>query len=264
MRPGSPFSFAPPAAGSGRRAAPAAQRIRAQGGFEARRLLQHGEHLLVSVILPVLALLGLAFTDLPDLGAGRRIDLVTPGVLALAIISTAFTGQAIAVGFDRRYDVLRLLGTTPLGRGGLLAGKAVGVLAVQAVQLVVIGGIGLVLGWRPEPAGVLPAVVVVLLGTWAFVALALLVGGTLRAEGVLAVANLVWVLLLVLGGVIVPPDRLPAGLSHVAEVLPSGALGDGLRAALVDGDLAVLPVLVLIAWGAVGTLLVQRLLRWSE
>ena len=65
-------------------------------------------------------------------------------------------------------------------------------------------------------------------------ALALLLAGTLRAEAVLAVANLVWVLLLGLG-VLVPTDLLPGALGTVAALLPSGALGDAVRTSLVDG-----------------------------
>src|SRR5699024_5012919 len=122
--------------------------------------------------------------------------------LALAVLSTAFTGQAIATGFDRRYGVLRLLGVTPLGRSGLLAAKAIAVLGVELLQVIVLGAIGLALGWEPAWVGILPALLVGLLGTWAFVALALLLAGTIRAEGVLALANLIWILLLGIGGIL--------------------------------------------------------------
>lgn len=246
------------------RAAPTAQRVIAQARFETSTLLRNGEQLLVAIILPAMALLALAFTSLPSLGSGRRIDVAVPGVLALCVISTAFTGQAIATGFDRRYGVLRLLGSTPLGRGGLLAGKAAAVLVVEAVQLLVLGGLGLALGWEPAWNGIPAAVLSLLLGSWAFVALALLLAGTVRPEGVLALANLIWVVLLGLGGVVLPGDRLPAGLRHVAELLPSGALGDGLRSALGHGSADLRAWLVLVAWGLAATALASRFFRWSE
>ncbi|MBD3784124.1 MAG: ABC transporter permease, partial [Micrococcales bacterium] len=165
-------------------------RVLAQARFETRTLLANGEQLLVSVVLPALALLGLALASAPDLGPGRRVDLATAGALALAVVSTAFTGQAIATGFDRRSGVLRLLGTTPLGRDGLLLGKGLAVLSVLGVQVVVLGGLGLALGWRPPAGGLLPGLFTLLLGTAAFVSLALLLAGTVRAEAVLALANL--------------------------------------------------------------------------
>lgn len=244
--------------------APPLRRVLSQARFELGTLLRNGEQLLVALVLPLGALVGLAVSTTPALGSGRRIDIATPGILALCIISAAFTAQAISTGFDRRYAVLRLLGTTPLGRDGLLWAKAVATVAIEVLQWVVLGLVGLLLGWHPSSLGWGPAVLFLLVGTWAFVALALLLAGTLRAEGVLAVANLVWVLLLALGGVIVPRSELPAGLSHLAAGLPSSALADGLRAGFVEGRLAVTPLVILVGWGVVATLLARRTFRWSD
>lgn len=245
-------------------AAPASRRVRAQALFETRTLIGNGEQLLVSIVLPALALLGLHFGSTPDLGPGRRIDLAVPGVLALAVVSTAFTGQAIATGFDRRYGVLRLLGVTPLGSRGLLAAKAFGVAFVVAIQTVVLGLMGALLGWRPHLAGLPLAVLLLALGCWVFVALALLVAGRLRAEGVLVVANLVWVLLAVGGGLLLATDRYPSWWSPVARLLPTGALGDGLRSALTGHGAIALPLVVLVAWGVALTLAASRVFRWSD
>ncbi len=250
-------ALAPPAAAS------LARRVLAQGRLETRLILGNAEQLLLAIALPVLLLVALERTSTPDLGAGRRIDVLVPGVLTLAVMSTSFSGQAIAAGFDRRYGVLRMLGTTPLGRSGLLAGKVVAVLAVQVLQVVVLGGLGLALGWHPRWFGVPAAVVAVVLGTAAFVALALLLAGTLRAEATLAAANLLWVLLLAGGGVVVPADRLPPVLSHVAEALPSGALGEAMRSALVGGHLALGPCAVLLVWAAVAGAAAARWFHWD-
>jgi len=243
-------------------AAPAARRVLAQGRFDARVLLRNGEQLLLTLVLPTLILVGLTLLAVPDLGPGPRIDVVAPGVLALAVMSTAFTGQAIGTGFDRRYGVLRLLGTTPLGRGGLVTGRVLAVLAVEAVQVAVLTGVAVALGWRPSPAGLAPAALLVVLGTAAFTCLGLLLAGTLRAEAVLAGANLAWVLLLAGGGVVIPTERMGA-LGGLARALPSGALGDGLRAALTTGSLAPAAVGVLLAWGAVAAALAVRFFRWD-
>ena len=244
-------------------AAPARARILSRAAFETRMLLANGEQLLVSLILPSLALVGLTLTSVPDLGPGTRADLAFAGALALCVVSTAFTGQAIGTGFDRRAGVLRLLGTTPLGRSGLLAAKALAVLSVLGVQVVVIGAIGVALGARAQPAGLVPAALTLLLGSACFVALALLLAGTLRAEAVLALANLVWVLLLGLG-LIAPTDALPGILAPVAAALPSGALGDAMRLALVDGGWPLAQWAVLAVWGVVAALLASRTFRWSD
>ncbi len=246
----------PPAA-----AAPTA-RVLAQARFDVRSMLRNGEQLLLTVILPLLVLVGLARSTMVSLGPGPRIGLATPGVLALALISTSFTGQAIATGFDRRAGLLRLLGTTPLGRSGLIAGRVAAVLVVEVIQVVVLGGVGAALGWRPHLAGVLPALLAGALGTAAFVSLGLLLAGTLRAEAVLAGANLIWVLLLAGGGVVVATGRLGAW-GDVARLLPSGALGDALRAALAHGSWAGSDLLVLLVWAVLAAAATVRWFRWD-
>lgn len=244
-------------------AAPWPRRVRAQAAFEARAVLRNGEQLLLTLVLPVLALVVVARTDLVRLGTDDRLGAVAPGAVALAVLSTAFTSQAIATGFDRRWGVLRLLATTPLGRGGLLAGKALAVLAVEAVQVIVLAGVALALGWRPVLAGVPAAAGVLVLGTAAFVALALVLAGTLRTEAVLAVANLVWVLLAAGGGALLPLDLLPDAAAAVVRYLPSGALGEGLREALATGSVPVVHLAVLGAWTVAGAALAARFFRWD-
>ena len=248
----------------GRAAAPTARRVLAQAAFEARMILRNGEQVLVAVVIPVLALVGLVrgtFVEI-DTDGVPRVDFLAPGVIALAVMTASFTSQAIATAFDRRNGVLRLMATTPLGRGGLLAGKVLGVLAVEAVQVLLLGAAAVLLGWRPGVVGVALALVGVALGTAAFTALALLVAGTLRAEAVLALANLLLLVLALGGGVIVPADRLPGPFAHVAAWMPSGAFGDALRGALLDGSLPLLPVLVLAAWAVLLGALAARLFRW--
>ena len=247
-------------------AAPAPRRVLAQARFDATVMLRNGEQVLLTLVLPLLLLVGLARTGVIRLGVGTdpaaRIAVVAPGVLALAVMSTAFTGQAIGTGFDRRNGVLRLLGTTPLGRSGLLAGRVLAVLVVETVQLAVLLPAALLLGWHPQPGGLLPALLAIGLGTAAFVALGLLLAGTVRAEAVLAGANLAWVLLLAGGGVVIPPERL-GPMAGLARALPSGALGDALRSALTDGVWPAGPIVVLLGWSIVAGLAAARWFRWD-
>jgi ABC-2 type transport system permease protein len=260
------MSATTPAPASARTTSPGAavRRVLAQGRFELRATLRNGEQLLVTLALPVLVLVGLVtatFVEL-DTGGHSRIDLLAPGVLAFSLMTSSFTSPAIATAFDRRNGVLRLLGTTPLGPSGLLAGKAFGVLTVQVLQVVVVAVTGAALGWRPTLGGLLPAVLVGLLGSVAFLALALLVAGTVRAEAVIALANVLLVVLAA-GGVLLPPDNLPGALETVVTFLPSGAMGNGLRAALIDGAVPWLPLGVLAAWAAGSSAAAARWFRWS-
>ncbi|ODT99216.1 MAG: multidrug ABC transporter permease [Pseudonocardia sp. SCN 72-86] len=232
----------------------------AQSALELKLALRNGEQVLLTLLIPIVLLVGLSLVDVIDLPE-PRVDSVFASVLALAVMSTAFTGQAIAFGFDRRYGVVRRLAATALPRWLLVAGRLVAVLGTVVVQVVVLGLIALVLGWRPG-GGVATALLLVLLGCAAFGALGLLLGGTLRAEIVLALANVVWFVLLLGGGIVVPLSTLPSGLAAVAALLPSGALAEGLRIALSGADGSLLqPVLVLVAWAVVGGVAASRLVR---
>lgn len=240
--------------------------VLAQAGMELRIMLRHGEQLLLTMVIPVLLLIGFTVTPVLDMGEGARVDVLTPGVLALAVMSTAFTGLAIGTGFERRYGVLKRLGATPLSRFGLLAAKTLAVLAIQAIQAVVLCTVALTLGWSPAltPGTVAGSLALVLMATAAFSSLALLMAGTLRAEATLAGANLVYVLMLGLGGVLFPTSTFPGPMEQVVAALPITALSSGLRSALVEGSLPSLGAFVVLAvWATVCALLAARLFRWE-
>ncbi len=247
-------------------AAPFPRMVVAQASMESRLLVRNGEQLLLAIVIPVIVLVGAVVgADRLGLDLGSRpVDVLTPGVLALAVMSTAFTSLAIATGFERRYGVLKRLGSSPLPRSGLLLGKVGALLLVELGQLVVIGGVGLALGWQPDPGvtGVLGFVLAALAGTFAFAALGLFLAGVLRAEATLAAANLVYLLLLA-GGAVVLPASSYGGYGSVAQWLPSGALGEAMRAVLTAGSFPGAELLALLAWGAVGTVLTARTFRWE-
>ncbi|MER6948975.1 ABC transporter permease [Nonomuraea sp. NPDC000554] len=244
-------------------AAPFPRMVLAQAGAEVRATLRNGEQLLLTLVIPVLLLVGFSLAPLIDIGGGSRVDFLAPGVLALAVMSTAFTGQAIATGFERRYGVLKRLGATPLSRAGLMLAKTVAVIAVEAVQVVVVVVVALSLGWHPHGSP-LAAALLVLLATAAFSGLGLLMAGTLRAEATLAAANLVYLVLLGAGGVMFPLSKFPSGLRHVLELLPISALTSGLRTVLAGGGTLPLGALAILAcWAALTLGLASRTFRWE-
>ena len=244
-------------------AAPLWRMIRAQAALETKMLLRHGEQLLLTVIIPTLLLVLFSSVDVIDTGSGPRIDFLAPGILALAVLSTAFTGQAIATGFERRYGVLKRLGVSPLPRWGLMAAKTCSVLVVELLQVLLLTAVALMLGWSPH-GNPLTVALLLLLGTAAFSGLGLLLAGTVRAEATLAASNLVFVLLLVGGGVIVPLEKFPGAVQSVLQLLPIAALSDGLRevlrygAGVPWGDLGVLAV-----WAVAGLAAAAALFKWE-
>lgn len=244
-------------------AAPLPRMIAAQAALETRMLLRNGEQLLLTVVIPTLLLLLFGTVDIVDTGEGKAVDFLAPGILALAVMSTAFTGQAISTGFERRYGVLKRLAASPLPRWGLMTAKTISVLVTEVLQVLLVTVIALVLGWSPH-GNPLAVLLLLILGTAAFSGLGLLMAGTLKAEATLAAANLVFLLLLVGGGVVVPLDKFPEAAQDVLGLLPISALSNGLRDVLQHGagtpwgDLGILAV-----WAVLGLGAAARFFRWE-
>jgi ABC-2 type transport system permease protein len=247
-------------------AAPLRKMVAAQASLELRTLVRNGEQLILTLIIPVLLLVAFGHEALVSVGSGSRIDFVVPGILALAVLSTAFTSLAIGTGFERRYGVLKRLGASPLSRQGLIAAKTATVLTVELAQAAIVLAVGALLGWSPHAAGlaIIWVPLLLLAGTAAFSGLALLMAGTMRAEGTLAAANLLYLIMLGLGGILFPLTKFPAGARPVLKLLPADALADGLRSLLAhSGALPTADLLVLCLWAVAGITLAARTFRWE-
>jgi ABC-2 type transport system permease protein len=240
--------------------------IIAQAGLETRMLVRNGEQLVLTLVIPVLLLVAFSLDrHLVSEGTKYPVNFLVPGMIALAVLSTAFTSQAIATGFERRYGVLKRLGSTPLSRGGLIGAKTITVIGVELAQTVILIAVGLALGWDPNggPAAALWVALLVLAGTAAFSGLALLLAGTLRAEATLALANLVYLVLLGLGGIIFPLSKFGSAQGALT-LLPSGALSNGLHQVLQSGSgLPLRDLAVLAVWAVLTITLAARLFRWE-
>lgn len=245
------------------RAAPLHRMLLAQTAIEIRLTMRRGESVFLTLGIPVVLLVLFAKVDVVDTGGGSRVAFLVPGILALAIMSTAFTGQAIATGFERSYGVLKRLGATPLPRWALITAKTFGVIAVELIQVAVLFGVGLALGWSPH-GNAATVVLLVVLGTAAFSGLGLLMGGTLRAETTLAGANLVYLLLLVAGGVLFPLSKFGDTAAKALRYLPIAALSHGLREVLRHGaGVPMQDTLVLIGWAAAAIAAAALTFRWE-
>jgi ABC-2 type transport system permease protein len=233
--------------------------------MELRLALRRGETLVATAVLPVVVLVFFSSVSILPLGSGRPVDFLLPGSIAFAIIATSLVSLGITTAYDRFYGVLKRLGGSPLSRGELVASKIFAVLVIEAVQVAtLVGAASLLLGWN-APAGVSVGllVVAVLLGTLAFAGVGLLLAGTLRAETMLAVANILFVASLVLGGVVLPISQLPAPLAAVAGALPAAALSDALRVALGGSGDAAGSLALLAGWGVASVALAIATFRWE-
>ncbi len=224
------------------------RRLFAQTRLEATMTLKRGESLLLTLGIPIVLLIFFAEVHILPASTKKPIDFLSPGILALAVMSTSMVSLGIATGFERSYKVLKRLGTTPLGRPALIVSKIAAVLLVEIVQTVILILVSLGLGWKPSGnAG--EAVIIIILGTASFSGIGLFLAGTLKAEVNLAVANGLYLLLLLMGNMIIPVSKFPSWMATLARALPAAALSSGLFHSLNHGS----PVpawawLVLIAW----------------
>lgn len=242
--------------------------LRSQIGAELQILVRNGEQLLLTLIIPVMLLIFFSVVEVLPSGDPAifedPVDFLTPGIVALAVMSSAMVSLGIATGFERGYHVLKRLGVTPLGRPRWLLAKVVTVLVVQLIQMTVLLAVALILGWRPESARWLLAIGAVGAGTAAFVGIGLTLAGRLRAEINLALQNALFLVFLLLGGMVIPFEDLPGPLASVARLLPSGALADVLRDALVGGaDQPGTSWIVLGGWAVIAPLMAAVLFRWD-
>lgn len=235
--------------------------LRAQARVEIRTLARNPEQLLLVLVIPAALLLFFAKVDVVS---GVTLEVLVPGILGLAAMSTTMVGLGITAGFERSYGVLKRLAMTPLGTGRLVLAKAAAVGVVLAVQFAVLGLLGVALGWRPEWASVPPALAAVALATLAFAGIGLTFAGRLRAETNLAALNALYLLLLLGSGFVVPMDSLPAAVAAIARVLPAPHLVEVLRGSFgVASEHGPTPWLVLAAWAIGAPLLAARTFRWE-
>lgn len=233
------------------------QQIRMELVLTARR----GEAVVLAMGVPLLVLLGAGLTHATTLPTDDRLGYVVPGVLALTVMSTAFTGQAITTGYERSYGVLKRLGASPLTRPGLLFAKTAAIGVLVGLQVLVLALVGVGVGWRPEFGQILPAAGVTVLATAAYSGLALMIASLLRPETVTAAATLIYVLMLAAGGIMfATPGLGTAGWF----LLPLAAHAEALRDTLTAG--APIPPAIWLSitlWAVVSLTAAARTFRWD-
>lgn len=227
---------------------------------ELRITLRRGESVLITFLIPLGLLVFFGATDLLDLD----IDRFVPGLFALALVSAAFVGLAVATGFERKYQVLKRFGATPVRRLTLVLAKTAAVAVVEVLQIAVLWVVAAVFfDWAPDV--VWPAFAAAyVLGTVGPAGLAMLLAGRLRAEATLALANGLYFVFLGIGDVVVPLDRLPAAVAGISQVLPVAPLSAAFRAATGAGAATATDWAVLAAWALLAPVVAARLFTWEE
>lgn len=238
----------------------------AQTRAEVRMTVRRGETLLLTIAIPVLLLVFFSLAHVVTTPTAHRVDFIAPGILALCVLSTSLVALSIATGFERSFGVLRRLHVTPLGRRRLISAKVAGVIVTEVLQILILSGVALVLGWHPRGglSGAVVVAVLLLLGSAGLAGIGLALAGRLRAEVNLAATNGLYLVLLLLSGIVLPTSALPLAVQRIMVGLPSGALAEGLHRILglgrapSGGDWV-----SLVLWAVLAPLLAARTFRFD-
>ena len=214
-----------------------------------RNTWRNGEQLLLIAGIPLVVLVVLTQTTLV-----ADTDAPLTVVAAMIVLGSGFTSPAITIAFDRRYGNYAFLGTTPLPRSSIIGGTLASIAVSAALAVIVVIAVGSIMGIPVTAAQVVHIIAAVLLGLAAVVPWAFVLGGTARSETVLVVANGIFIVATLFGGVLVPIDALPFGAA-LQWFPPAAIVGLG-----ADGSQ--LSALILIAWSALGAAVAVRTFRW--
>jgi ABC-2 type transport system permease protein len=238
--------------------------LRTQLACELRVLARNGEQLLLILGIPVLLLAFFSNVDILPTAGQRGVNFLLPGIVALAIMSTAMVSLGIATGFERSYLVLKRLGATPLGVPRLVLAKALSVVAVEIVQVILLVALAYLFGADLDALNLAKLVLAIALGTLAFSGIGLSLAGRLRGEVNLAAQNALYLVLLLIGGIVFPLQEFPSWLHWVGRITPSGALADVMRDVFSGTSIhGASSLVVLLCWAITAQLAAFKLFRWN-
>ena len=239
-------------------------RIKLVAGTELRIAARDGEQLLLTLGLPLLFLVFFSQVDVLPVSGAEPIDFITPGIIVLALLSVAFVRPAISLGFDRSFGAIKRFAITPLKVSEFLVAKLLATFVLFSIQLALIAAIGAALGWRPTVQ--IQTVMALALGLIVFSSLAITLSSVIDGLTSLAVANTLYILLLLLSGLVFDLDRLPGTAASLARLLPTTALVELIRHQLTPetfADPGSGPWLVLGVWAIGSVVAANRLFRWE-
>lgn len=237
------------------------RRVLALLRVDLRAAVRDNEQLLLTIGIPAALLIFFSSVDVLPTGDGEPVDFLAPGILALAVLSMSFVRLAIGLGFDRGFGAIRRFAATPLRVSEFWLAKLFATIILVVGQCLVLGGIALVLGWSPSIHFALPGALT--LGVVAFVGLAFVISGLTDGLKALALANGLYIVLLLVSGIVFELDQLPGWLESAVKWLPSTALAELFRQSLDGAGGPAWAWITLAAWAVASPLLAVRVFRYS-
>lgn len=198
----------------------------------------------------------------------RYIDFLVPGILAMSIMNSGMIGLATAFVSYREKGILRRVKATPFPLSSFIGARIISQVIVAVAQAMVLVLLGMLLFDLQIDGSLINVVVMVTIGSVAFLSLGFVVSSLARnTEAAASLSNAFSFPMLFLSGVFFPVDNAPAWLQPITKIIPLTYLANGLRNVMVRGsDLPSewLNIVVLIATCAIGLIVSVRFFKWES
>jgi ABC-type polysaccharide/polyol phosphate export permease len=196
----------------------------------------------------------------------RYIDFLVPGLVGLGIMSNAIWGLGFSIVDSRRRKLMKRLVATPMPRSYYLMSFLLWRMMILIVEVGVPVGFGALAFDVPVRGRLFDLIVICVVASTAFSALALLIASRARTiEGVSGLMNFVQVPMWILSGVFFSAQRFPDFVQPLIGALPLTATIDALRAHMLEGATLIQltpQIATLVGWVVVCFTLALKLFRW--
>jgi ABC-2 type transport system permease protein len=198
----------------------------------------------------------------------RYIDYLVPGILAMSIMNSGMIGLTTAFVSYREKGILRRIKATPFPLSSFIFARIMSQVVIAVVQAMILILLGMVLFDLQIDGSLINVVLMVTVGSLAFLSLGFMISSFARnQEAAASLGNALSFPMLFLSGVFFPVDNAPAWLQPITRIIPLTYLADGLRNVMVRG--ASLPaewlnIAVLLLTCAIGLILSVRYFRWES
>ncbi|MFD9538277.1 ABC transporter permease [Streptomyces sp. NPDC060010] len=198
--------------------------------------------LLTPVMLLLLFVYIFGGTMSAGVGGGGRdayVAYIVPGILLMTIGSTV-VGTAVSVAGDMSEGIIARFRTMPIHRGSVLFGHVVGSVLQAVASVVLVGAVGVAMGFRSTDATVLEWLAA--LGLLALFALAftwIAVGMGMASPNAEAASNsaMPLILLPLISSAFVPTDAMPGWFQPIADYQPFTPAIETLRGLLLGTEI---------------------------
>ncbi len=197
----------------------------------------------------------------------RYIDFLLPGLIGMNLMSTGMWGVGFTVVNARVRKLLKRLIATPMRKSEYLLSQFLSRLVFLCLEVGVLVAFGWIVFDVRVNGSIGTLALLCVVGAFAFSGIGILAASRARSiEAISGIMNLIMMPMWLCSGVFFSYERFPEAVKPLIRALPLTALNDALRAVMNDaapvGKIA-LPMVVLMAWGAVSFVVALRIFRWQ-